>query len=212
MTGTGVPSSSLTMVRVELSSPPGVSSWMIKARASPALARPMLSRMKSSTAGLMLPSMVMRSTCGPETSFVCANTDTAAASNTTKEKILRVFTAQLLDDFLDIFPDQLFVGRIAQQIGWMKGRHELDSMIMMPGAAELADGNLALRQRLHRKLAQAYDDLRAYQINLFLKKGLAGRHLVRLGVAIFRWPAFDHVRDIDILAFEPHAFGNDIVQ
>ena len=57
------------------------------------------------------------------------------------------------DNFLDIFPDQLFIGRIAQQIRRMKGRHELDAMIMMPRAAELGDRNLALHQRLHREFA-----------------------------------------------------------
>src|SRR5687767_6376811 len=153
MMGTGVPRRSLTMVRVELKSPPGVSSWMIKARAPLALARPMLSRIKSSTAGLMLPSMVMRSTCGPAPSWVCAHTDTAAASSVTKKKILSVFTAQLFNDFLDIFPDQLFVRRIAQQIRRMKGRHQFDPVILMPSAADLGDRNLVLQQRLHRKLA-----------------------------------------------------------
>src|SRR2546426_304873 len=40
-----------------------------------------LSRMKSSTAGLMVPSIEIRSTWGVEASFDCANTDAPATSN-----------------------------------------------------------------------------------------------------------------------------------
>src|SRR6185436_18374595 len=112
ITGTGVPRSSLTIVRVELSRPPGVSSCMIKARAPLALARPILSRIKSSTAGLMLPSMVMRSTWGPVASLDCAQADTPASSKT-KKKALTVLTVQLFDDFFDVFPDQLLIRRVA---------------------------------------------------------------------------------------------------
>src|SRR5437762_11726011 len=102
------------MVRVEFSSPPGVSIWMIRARAPRDFARAMLSRMKSSTAGLMLPSMEIRSTCGASASLDCAITDTPRAMSEIKEIVLSAFTAHLFDDLLDIFPDELFIRRITQ--------------------------------------------------------------------------------------------------
>src|SRR6266576_1045268 len=95
------------MVRVEFSSPPGVSIWMIRARAPLDFARAKLSGMKSSTAGLMLPSMEIRSTGAVAASFDWASTETPAASKKIRPRTLSVFTAHLFDDFLDIFPDEL---------------------------------------------------------------------------------------------------------
>src|SRR6185295_4907996 len=129
MSGTSAPSISLTMVRVELSNPPGVSNWMISAFAPLAFARPILSRMKSSTAGLMVPSMEIKSTCGAAASLVCAITESATAKDKMKQDSLMIFTAHLLNHLLDIFPDQLFIRRIAQQISGMERRHQLDALI-----------------------------------------------------------------------------------
>src|SRR5262245_725986 len=114
ITGTGAPRISLTIVRVELSKPPGVSSWIINARAPFDFARPRLSRIKSSTAGLILPSITMRSTWGPDAPFDCAITDKPNATKIKNTPILSVFTVHLFDNFLDIFPNQLLVPWVAQ--------------------------------------------------------------------------------------------------
>src|ERR1041385_4103121 len=151
MSGTSAPSISLTMVRVELSNPPGVSNWMISAFAPLAFARPILSRMKSSTAGLMVPSMEIRSTCGAAASLVCAITENATVKSEIKQDSLRVFTAHLLNHLLDIFPNQFFVRRIAQQISRMECRHQFDAVITMPVAAQFRDQHFALQQRLTGK-------------------------------------------------------------
>src|SRR3989304_9424854 len=114
------------MVWVELRCPPGVSSWMINACAPPALALAIPSPMKSSTAGLLRPSITMRSTWGDDASFGCANAAAPAAARARKKITLSVFTMHLIEDLLDVFPNESFIRRIAQEIGGMKGRHQLD--------------------------------------------------------------------------------------
>src|SRR5918995_3967537 len=109
---------------------------MMSARAPLDFARAMLSRMKSSTAGLIEPSMTIRSTCGADESSGCASTDSAKAISDTKRKILRVFTFHLFHHFFDVFPDQFLVGRIAQQIGRVESGHQLDAHIGVPIAAQ----------------------------------------------------------------------------
>src|SRR5262245_12054145 len=118
---------------------------MINALAPLAFARPMLSRMKSSTAGLMLPSTAMRSTCGVEASVDSAKTAAPIDSREKKKTVLRVFTTHLFDDFLDVFPHQFLVRRVAQKIGRMKGRHQLDAVVAGPIAAQSADRRFALQ-------------------------------------------------------------------
>src|SRR6476660_1043110 len=183
---------------------------MISAFAPFAFARPMLSRMKSSTAGLMLPSIELTSTWGAAASLVWAVTDMPAARRARKQMTLKILIAQLFDDFLDVFPHQFFVRGVAQQIGGMKRRHQFNTVIAVPVTAHFGNRNLALKQRLHRKLAQTDDDLGANEIDLFFEKRLAGGDFVRFGIAIFRRPAFDDVCDIDVFALEPHAFGDDV--
>jgi hypothetical protein len=87
---------------------------MIRARAPFDLARAMLSRIKSSTAGLMLPSMTMKSTCGAAASFGCASTEKLATTKIMKSVILSVFTVHLFENFLDILPNKLLVSGVTQ--------------------------------------------------------------------------------------------------
>src|SRR6266850_7802664 len=185
---------------------------MISAFAPFAFARPMLSRMKSSTAGLMLPSIEITSTWGAAASFVWAMTEMPAARRATKQMTLKILIAQFFDDFLDVFPHQFFVRRVAQQIGGMECRHEFDAVITVPVAAHLGNRNLALKQRLHGELAESDDDLGTNEIDLFSEKRLAGGDFIRFRIAIFRWPAFDDVRDVNVVALEPHTFGDDVGQ
>src|SRR3990172_9709730 len=212
MTGTVAPRIFFTMVWVELKCPPGVSSWMTKACAPPALGLVMLSPMKSSTAGFMLPSITMRSTWGEDPSLGCANAPAPAAARTRKKITLSVFTVHLTQNFLDVFPYQFFVRRVAQEIGGMKGRHQLDAMIAVPVAAQFGDRNFALQQGLHGELSQRDDDLRSNEIDLFLQERFAGRHLVRLRIAVLGRPALDHIGDINVLALHSHSLGDDVGQ
>ena len=87
---------------------------MIRARAPFDLAPAMLSRIKSSTAGLILPSMAMRSTCGADASFGCASTEKPADTKIMKSAILSVLTVHLFDNFFNVFPNKLLVRRVTQ--------------------------------------------------------------------------------------------------
>src|SRR5438046_2114142 len=120
--------------------------------------------------------------------------------------------AERLHDLLDVLPHQALVARVAQQVGGMEGRHELDAVVVVPAPAELRDRRLRPEQRLDRELAERHDHLGGDQLELTEEEGLAARHLVRLGVAVLRRPALDDVRDVDVVALEPHALGDDLGQ
>src|SRR5688572_29919464 len=114
---------------------------MISARAPLDFALPMLSRIKSSTAGLMEPSITIRSTCGAEESFGCARTDSPTAISDRKKKILSIFTLHRFHHFFYVFPHQFLVRRIAQQVCRVEGWHQLDAHISMPSTAQPGDWN-----------------------------------------------------------------------
>ncbi len=64
----------------------------------------------------------------------------------------------------------------------------------------LVIGSRAAQQALRRELAERDDHARADDLDLAEQERLAGRHLVRLGIAIARRAALDHVGDVDLLA------------
>src|SRR5713226_4979469 len=183
---------------------------MIRARAPLSLARAMLSRMKSSTAGLMLPSMAIQSTCAEDGSLDCAITEKPAAIRIRKKTILSAFTIQLFHDFFDVFPNQFFVRGIAQQIRRVQRRHQLDSVVAVPVATYSSNRNFALQQRLHGKLTQSNDDFWPDQVDLFLEKRFTRSDFVRFGISILGRATLDDIRDIYVFTLEAHAFGNDI--
>ncbi len=94
----------------------------------------------------------------------------------------------------------------------MKCRHQFDAVIAMPVAAQLGNRHIAFEQRLHRKLAQADDNFRLDQVDLPFQKWFTRRHFVGLGIAIFRRPALHHVADVNVLALDADAFGNNVRQ
>jgi hypothetical protein len=59
-------------------------------------------------------------------------------------------------------------------------------------------------ERLKAVTAQRHDERRVEDLQLTFEVGAAGRHLIRLGVAIPGWPAFDDVGDEDLLALPAH--------
>src|SRR3990167_1480919 len=141
MIGTGAPKISLTMDRVEVKSPPGVSSWIISALAPLERARAMLSRIKSSTAGLMPPSITIRSTRATEGSFGWAKTEKAPMTRARNSPHLSRRGIELFKDILDVFPDKFFISRIAQQICRMERRHQFYAMVVVPHSPEAGDRN-----------------------------------------------------------------------
>src|SRR5258706_9346454 len=208
MTGTRAPRISLTIARVEDKRPPGGPSWMISAGEPVSRAREMLSRMKSSTAGLMPPSIEIRCTRGSGPLFTAATSGSAPAAR--KKSATSLTRLELLDDFFDVFPDKFFVPRIAQQVGRMERRHQPDALIIVPLSAQPRNRLLRLEQRLDGEFAQRDDDLRLHQLDLLFEKRLARLDFVGLRVAVLRRAALDHVGDVDVLPPEPHALGDDI--
>src|SRR5262245_24451784 len=85
-------------------------------------------------------------------------------------------------------------------------------MIAMPVYSQFRDRCFSLQKRLHGKLTQSNNNLGPNELNLLLEEWLAGRDLIRFGIAIFRRPALHHISNINILALEPHSFRKDIVE
>ena len=149
--------------------------------------------------------MAIRSTCGAVVPLDCA---CAANAIRLKHKnnqngFKRFHRCITLMTFFDVFPDQLFVRRIAQQICRMKCRHEFNAMIARPIATQLDDRHFAIEQRLHGEFAQADDDVRTNDVNLLFQEWFAGGDFIRLGITVFRRPTFDHINDVNIFRRDP---------
>src|SRR5436190_22172703 len=130
----------------------------------------MLWRMKSSTAGLIVASTLIQSTWAAPLSLLCARAGNAPAANARMiNTALSAFTAQLLHDLFDIFPDQFFIHRIAEQISRVKCGHELDAFIRMPLPPQSRDRDFALEESLYGEFTQADNNLRLTQINLLFQ-------------------------------------------
>src|SRR5690242_10107616 len=97
----------------------------------------MLSWMKSATAGLMVPSMLIRSTWRSAAST--AVQIMSVSRRNAARMPLSIITAKLFQDLLDIFPDEFFFRGITQEIRRVKSRHELDAFVGVPVAAQSCD-------------------------------------------------------------------------
>ena len=73
-----------------------------------------------------------------------------------------------------------------------------------PLAAEPGDGRVGPEQGLRRELPERHDDRRSDGVQLRLEERLAGLDLVRLGIAVPRRAALDHVADVDLVAAVAH--------
>src|SRR5262245_4094688 len=113
---------------------------------------------------------------------------------------------------LDVVPYQALVPRIAQEVGRMEGRHQLDAVEIEPLAAQPGDRGLGAQQRLGRELPERDHDFGSNQLDLPAQEGLARVDLVGLGVAVPRRPALDDVADVDVLPAKPHALRDDLGQ
>src|SRR5262245_29261307 len=89
----------------------------------------------------------------------------------------------------------------------MVGGHHADAVALAQPAPDARDWLGRPQQPLPRELPESHDHPWLDGSDLALQEGLAAQDLVRLGVAVARRPALDHVRDVDLLA--PHADGLD---
>ena len=75
----------------------------------------------------------------------------------------------------------------------------------------LGNADLAFQQCLSRPIAQRTHELGPDHLDLLHEERLASIHFIRFRVAIVRWPAFDDVRDINLVARQIRR-GQQIVQ
>src|SRR5712692_11339394 len=94
----------------------------------------------------------------------------------------------------------------------MKRRHQFNSVVILTHSAQASNGDLVLQQALNGKFAQGNNDLRPYEIDLLLEKGLTRFDFVGLRIAVLRRATFDHVGDVDVSSLKPHPLGDDIGQ
>src|SRR5204862_490767 len=100
------------------------------------------------------------------------------------------------------------VSRVAVTNG--KGRAGDGSLDTQRPAGAADEGRLAGKE-LRREIAECRHHLRLDQRDLAEEVALAGLDLVRLRIAVAGWPAFEHVRDIDLVALEPDP-GEELVE
>ena len=82
----------------------------------------------------------------------------------------------------------------------MKSHEHRYAVIVVPLIAKLAERGGRLQERLGRHSAQRAQHFRLDQSDLLEKIRQTFIHLRRLGVAIIRWPAFEHVGYVDFFS------------
>jgi hypothetical protein len=90
----------------------------------------------------------------------------------------------------------------------MKRCDNPDSIDVEKSATKLGDRCGSLENILRRKCAEATDDLGANCGKLTLEERIAGEHFVRLGIPIVRWPALEHIADVNIIALDVDRFDD----
>src|SRR4051794_2648545 len=93
-----------------------------------------------------------------------------------KDRALQSFRAltlfQRLPDGLQVSPRQTLLQRLAQQVGRVQGRNRADlaraGVVLAPAAPGPGDPVLQAQQRLGRRPAEAYEDVRVGQLDLAL--------------------------------------------
>src|SRR5215218_1624076 len=103
---------------------------------------------------------------------------------------------------LDIFPRWPLPGGVTEQRGRVIGNDERDAVVPVDRAAELADGELGVEERLGRERAERDDDLRLDQLELAHQVGAARLDLFGAWIPVPRRPMLEHVRDEHIFALE----------
>src|SRR5690606_37301109 len=98
-----------------------------------------------------------------------------------------------LHHLLEVRPRLPLLVRAAKQVGGMEGGQEIDPLVAVPVPTEPADRLRGPEQRLGGELPQRDDHLGADRPDLAREEGGAGLDLVRLGIAVPRRPALDHV-------------------
>ena len=71
-----------------------------------------------------------------------------------------------------------------KKIGRMKSGHERNAAVGLPRATEACDGDLLFQQSFHGGFAQSHNELGLDEIDLPMKPGRTGGHLLAGGRAV----------------------------
>src|SRR5260370_25710703 len=131
---------------------------------------------------------------------------------------------QLLHYHLQVLPRLALLPRIAQQKRWMVRDRELASIPagiiaaharrfeVVEAPAQLDHRSVHRQQGLGGGSAEGHDHLRFDHRNLSHQERRAGRALVALRLAISRRAALYDVRDVNLLALDPHRLDHIVKQ
>ena len=111
---------------------------------------------------------------------------------------------------LNIVPHLPLGRRIAQHVGGVIGAKDLHAVEVDHAAAQLADGRVDVQQVLRGTSPQAAEELRLDDRQLGVEIFAAIGRFGRQRRAIVRRPAAEDVHDVNVLAAEFHAFGDDV--
>src|SRR5829696_6135796 len=126
-------------------------------------------------------------------------------------------------DVLDVLPDHALrvrqvVAALPQHVGWMKGRHRLYAVYVVPLAAVFGDAEVLVYDRFRGGPPETEHDLRLYSLDLALQVGIAGPDLTRLRLAVFHpaalldgGAALHDVGQVNLLPGQVHG-GQDVVE
>ncbi len=125
---------------------------------------------------------------------------------------LGAFEAEFGHYLLNVSPAFFLLGGIAEQVSGVIGDHGFGAVIVVPSAAKIAHGTLGLEEALGGDPSEAANNLRGDDLQLLLENGQTAGHLGRSGVAVSGGSALEDVTDVDVVAGEAHAFGEDVVE
>jgi len=118
------------------------------------------------------------------------------------------FEAENGHDFLQVFPDFTFGGRVAQQVGGMVSGHQFFAAKIEPLAAELRHTAIGLKQSFRGGGAEADDDFGVDDVKLAQKKRRTSANFILFRQAIVGRAALHHVADVDVFALQAHGFDH----
>ena len=85
--------------------------------------------------------------------------------------------------------------------------HQRDSLIVVKSTPQKGDRNICFEQGMGGKGPQGTDRFRSDGLKLPDQERFTGFNLLRFGIPVAGWPAFQDVADVNILSLQPH--GND---
>src|SRR4030043_175032 len=209
-----------TMVRMEGTSPPGVSSRMMMS-AAPLFSASSRPRMRNAAApGLMGPSRSIMATSPPLLNpTVFPKATRARHSIPTMISFLFIFShleTQPSHDLLHVLPHGLFklalFRGIPEEVRRVKRCHERSFHEGEPVPSLLGNLEFPSEQTLRGNAAQGADHFGLDDPELLFQERKTRLDFLTFRVPVMGRPAFDHITNINIFPLEAHAAFNDLCQ